>query len=337
MILDSITSAYGLCGNTITALAMTALLGLFPYLSYRKSIPTTAPTRPSLVLDAISNNAPLYYFGVGSNLSRTKLENRSSTGKKIDIISMEAGYVSGYRLAFNMRGFLPLEPSMGSLEPVNDKEAGEISTLPVSKPLQAYEKPECHGSLVKLSPEDYALVYMSEGGGRGVQQGYEEVVVTCVPYDKSKPSVQAVAFRVRDHARLTIDMPPSKRYMTIIKSGGKELGLKPCYQKWLEDHPIQKACSKPLKKIAVYSIIFNFMVMILSKSQFPSFVQKSLLTIVYGSATDSKLAVDVMREVLAGMIMFPSACCGLMLSALMHATGKTPPGLVNFFKAHDED
>ena len=84
---------------------------------------------------------------------------------------MKPAVVPGHRLAFNMRGFVPLEPGMGSLEPVNA----------TSKPLLAYEEPECHGALIKLKPDMYERVMRSEGVGNPNQtspQGYEEIVVT---------------------------------------------------------------------------------------------------------------------------------------------------------------
>eukprot|EP00559_Dactyliosolen_fragilissimus_P008965 CAMPEP_0184863610 /NCGR_PEP_ID=MMETSP0580-20130426/11871_1 /TAXON_ID=1118495 /ORGANISM="Dactyliosolen fragilissimus" /LENGTH=310 /DNA_ID=CAMNT_0027362049 /DNA_START=170 /DNA_END=1102 /DNA_ORIENTATION=- len=301
-----------------------ALTSIFiSYQAYRKSIPKSAPERPSLVLDAIRDGTPLYYFGVGSNLSRSYLENRFP-GKKIDILSMEPCVIPGYRLAFNLRASPPLEPAMGGLEPCESSEDGSVT-----KPLKAYEKAECHGSLVKLSPEDYYLVYKSEGGGAGVQQGYEEIVVTCIPYDTSKPSVQAVAFRVRDHSRMSQDGRPSKRYMTILQTGAKELGLKPCYQKWLEEHPIQKPCSKIMKKLAVNNMFFNFSTIILFKSRFPIFIQKKLLWVVYGSVAESKW-MEVLQEVTGCAILFPTAACGFILRKLLEATGKTPPMLKGF-------
>jgi len=235
----------------IAATTFTTLLMFQSYQAYRNSLPASGPIRPNLVLDAIENNKPLYYFGVGSNLSRKKLEERSICGKKISPLSFEPCVIPHHRLAFNLRAFPPLEPAMGSLEPLpsfyDNKDSDEVvdgtskqdKNRQVSRPLKSYEREECHGALIKLSTEDYERVYKSEGGGQGLMQGYEEYIVQCIPYDKSKRPVPAVAFRVRDHARLSNDPCPSQRYMNIIKEGANELGLKPCYLKWLEDHPVQ--------------------------------------------------------------------------------------------------
>ena len=66
----------GVVGGVATAVA-TLLL----YRSYYNALPQVPPTRPPLVLAAKEKNEPVYYFGVGSNLSRKKLENRSICGK----------------------------------------------------------------------------------------------------------------------------------------------------------------------------------------------------------------------------------------------------------------
>ena len=213
-------------GASLGSLASTsaaALTTLLLYRAYIKSYPTTGPDRPQLVLDSIEHKTPIYYFGVGSNLSRQKLENRSwDGGRKIRILSMEPCVIPDHRLAFNMRGFPPLEPAMGGLEPLPKPSASSspasrtLKHMP-SRPLKSYEREECHGALIKLSAEDYERVYKSEGGGRGAAQGYEEIIVTCVPYDKSHPPVQAVAYRARKHVRLRVDTAPSKRYMSIIR------------------------------------------------------------------------------------------------------------------------
>jgi hypothetical protein len=49
----------------------------------------------------------LYYFGVGSNMLRSKIENRGINGTTINILHIEPAVVYGHRLAFNMRGFPP--------------------------------------------------------------------------------------------------------------------------------------------------------------------------------------------------------------------------------------
>jgi hypothetical protein len=120
--------------------------------------------RPALVQEELEKKKKhddetvvLYYFGLGSNMLRSKFENRGVNGSKIEILSMEPAVVPNHRLSFNLRGFLPLEPGMGSLEPVVDSSS--------SQPLHAYAQPECHGALIALTVENYEKVMRSEGVG----------------------------------------------------------------------------------------------------------------------------------------------------------------------------
>lgn len=150
----------------------TAVVVVVAYLSnmYREiksKIPKQGPTRPQFLLDALTANEDIYYFGVGSNLSRTRLENRS-IGKKIHPISFEPCVVYDFRLAFNLKGMPPLEPSMGSIEPLpsffeKDDHHGQKKSRHLkrsdSKAFLAYDTNECHGALIKLSAHDYELVY----------------------------------------------------------------------------------------------------------------------------------------------------------------------------------
>jgi hypothetical protein len=115
--------------------------------------------RPQIVQDAFQHNTSLYYFGLGSNMLREKVAGRSSDGQG-DIImeDFQAAVVHGHRLAFNLRGFPPLEPGMGSLEPVYDNsdsetnKDGKTKQPKNSKALLSYHSPECHGALIKLNP-----------------------------------------------------------------------------------------------------------------------------------------------------------------------------------------
>jgi len=332
-----------LAKTTAAAAAAATLSTLLLYRSYTKSLPTDDPKRPQLILDAIANDSPIYYFGVGSNLSRKKLENRSICGKKIHIVSMEPCVIPGFRLAFNMRAFPPLEPAMGSLEPLDsyydgaaaaddDRAEQEAALLKrtESRALKSYEKEECHGALIKLSSEDYERVYKSEGGGSGAMQGYEEIIVTCVPYDKSHPPVKAVAFRAREHVRLTRDPCPSKRYMTIIREGAAELGLKSCYQQWLEDHPVQDP-SPAFRKLAINSMVFTITLSMGLKIRIVSHVQSWLLFKMYVLPTEPKWK-QILGEVAAAIVLLPTALAGFVFKGLLEASGAMPPQLKRWVK-----
>lgn len=284
---------------------------------------TRTSHRPQLVQDALENNKALYYFGLGSNMSRKKLENRSSQGK-IRILRMEPAVVKGHRLAFNMRGFPPLEPGMGSLEPVGN---GTKEAKGGSKALVRYEQNECHGALVKLRPEDYERVMLSEGvsneNSNPKKAGYEEIVVTAHPYGRYAKPVQAVALRARPHVRLSRDPCPSQRYMDILQEGAAGLGLKPDYQDFLASHPVQET-PVWLRKTAVYNIIMTMTLSVRLKARFVSRIQSWFLFLVY-VPSNANAVLRFFSNMATFIILLPGATAGCLAYHIMSATGTVPP------------
>jgi hypothetical protein len=275
--------------------------------------------RPTYVVDRLAHKKTMYYFGIGSNMLRSKLENRGLNASKIDLIDMEPGYVPNYRLAFNMRGFAPLEPGMGSLEPING-----------SRPLLAYEKPECHGALVTLTAENYEKVMASEGVSfNQTNPGYEEIVVTVIPYDTRKAPVEAIALRARPHVRLRKDPCPSERYMSILREGAKELGLLPSYQEYLNQHPTQFV-PVWLRKIAIHNFIATFMISTLLKWRGLSRAQSLLLFAVYVPSNAPRI-VTSLSHLASSFILLPGAIFGALIQFYFTAFNKQPPPFVNRF------
>lgn len=285
-----------------------------------------APERPQLVTDALEKDRPIYYFGLGSNMLREKIENRGINGTKIEIQTMEAAVVPNYRLAFNLRGFPPIEPGMGSLEPVDSGAKAQLK----------YERGECHGALIQLTPENYEKVMRSEGVGNGQSdQGYEEIVVDAYPYGRSENPVKAVALRARDHVRLNYDPCPSARYMSILKEGAKELGLRPCYQEFLERHPVQ-VLTRWQKKEAIFNIIFMITVSSVLKWRGFTQLQSRLLFIFYSSESSPKLT-KIVSVTMTTLILLPGAVMGGILYHVMEFLGKTPDLAKRLFDLLDTD
>jgi hypothetical protein len=73
-------------------------------LMHAAMVTADGPRRPELVTQASRTGESLYYFGVGSNMLRSKLVNRGLNGSTIDIEDFQPAVVRGHRLAFNMRG-----------------------------------------------------------------------------------------------------------------------------------------------------------------------------------------------------------------------------------------
>ena len=283
------------------------------------------PQRPRLVQDALDNNKSVYYFGLGSNMSREKLEGRSPDGQLIKIQRMEPAVVPNHRLAFNLKGFPPLEPGMGSLEPVESS----------NKALLKYKANECHGALVKLSAQNYERVMRSEGVGTGsAQQGYDEVVVTAIPYNRWRKPVQAVALRARSHVRLSQDPCPSRRYMKILRQGAQELGLKEEYQHFLRDHPVQEV-SVWLRRIALQNLIMTATLSFRFKLRFISRIQSWLLFKVYVPSNGNGVA-RFLSELVTLLVIAPGAIFGCLFYFLMQATGTIPPFLSRMMTMLDD-
>jgi hypothetical protein len=91
-----------------------------------------------------SDSKTVYYFGVGSNMLKSKLINRGAGKEPLTLLKAMSGYVKGYRLAFNCNCFPPNEPAMAGIEPCIDRE--------------------CHGLLVEITIDDYHKLWLSEGG-----------------------------------------------------------------------------------------------------------------------------------------------------------------------------
>lgn len=284
-----------------------------------------APERPQLVRDALEKGKPLYYFGLGSNMSRKKIENRGLNGTKIEIKKMEAAVVPNYRLAFNMRGFPPIEPGMGSLEPVDSG----------AKALLKYESGECHGALVKLSPTNYEKVMRSEGVGQGRgDQGYEEIVVEAYPYGRKQP-VKAVALRARDHVRLNFDPCPSARYMSILREGAEELGLRPCYQDFLKRIPVEMVKGWQRKQ-AIFNIFFMFSLSSVLNWRGLTQLQSRMLFLFYAPESQGKLR-KLLSVGMTTLILLPGSIMGLTLYYTMELLGKTPQSAKRMFDLLDKD
>ncbi|KAL9190333.1 hypothetical protein ACHAXT_007544 [Thalassiosira profunda] len=325
----------------ITAAALSSAV-LYRRASRAPSKEEDGPHRPQELLDLIEKGEDIYYFGVGSNLSRTRLENRSVCGKKIHPITMEPCFIRHCRLAFNLRALPPVEPAMGSLEPLpsfyeaEDAKEGHHRTIVKrsdSQALVAFGGSECHGALIKLSAHDYELVFRSEGGDLGRMCSYEEIMVKCIPYDTSKQPVWAVAYRVREHARIAVDACPSRRYMTLIRQGAEELGLEESYRKWLDAHPVQET-SRITKSLGKNSIVFNFTLSFALKTRVHMTLQGKMLFLVYVLPTAPRWK-RAASEVASIVILLPTACLGVALRGVLEASGRMNPTMKKWIESLD--
>jgi len=163
----------------------------------------------------------VYNFAFGSNLSPDKRNSRGANGTAITTKSTCPAYVQGFRLAFNMPMFPPLEPGMAALTGATSQEC-------------------CHGLLLELDKQEYERLWLSEGGS-AANPPYDETVVVARTYDGRE--VRAVAFTASLHSAKPYELPPSARYKDLMLKGAKESGLSPVWIEYLENIP----SSKPTK------------------------------------------------------------------------------------------
>jgi hypothetical protein len=237
-------------------------------------------------------DADVYYFGVGSNLLKSKITNRGPNGSKIIIDSFVAGYVKDHRLAFNARGMPPLEPAMGGIEPCFGQE--------------------CHGALVKMKKSEYEKLWKSEGGATK-RPGYLEIIVDVFPYGQSK-SIEAIAYRSSPLMRLSKDGTPSARYMDIILQGARELHLLPSYIKSLE----QIHVAKPTKHIRSLAILNLYALGPLMQKgiRLPSRMLTSILHSVYVPPTSHAL-LRILSNICSTLVLLPGASLGAFVRMYM--------------------
>ena len=86
--------------------------GLLVLLSFGAVSTSVKPPFRSLP-QSVMHRGNVRYFAFGSNLLREKMDSRGDT----EVVDCIVGAVADQRLAFNMRMFPPLEPSMASIEP----------------------------------------------------------------------------------------------------------------------------------------------------------------------------------------------------------------------------
>ncbi len=149
----------------------------------------------------------VWNFAFGSNLHPEKREGRAN----LCIDEVVPGCLPGWRLAFNLKSIRWLEPSMAGIEPDPDAVV--------------------HGVLLRFSPEEFRKLVQSEGDGHS----YELVQVEVQAYDGR--SIQARAFRALPHRKYPEDVPPSLRYLTLIREGARRSQLSAEYVEWLDGLP----------------------------------------------------------------------------------------------------
>jgi hypothetical protein len=150
-------------------------------------------------------------FAYGSNMHPERLRGRADITPK----RCAPAVLRDWRLAFNLATGLQLvEPAMANIMPASGEEV--------------------HGVALAMSLDELMRLQQSEGG----PHFYDLVDVEVETYD-GEPIV-ATAFVAREEVTRN-EVPPSVRYLRLIRDGARHHGLDEAYRAFLEDHPAAPA------------------------------------------------------------------------------------------------
>ncbi len=208
-----------------------------------------------------SQRNTVLYLGYGSNLSKEKF--RGDRG--IKPLSQVNVQVPTLRLTFDLPGIPYGEPcfaNSGTRDPDKDrpyKSENEKSPLLTRKPgKDRYHKDRWHKGLIgvvyEVTPEDYAHIIATEGGGAA----YKDITVDCHPLPVDNPDASVPQMPTlppfKAHTLFAPAVPPgeappkdgtrfqrpdmsyaqpSARYLKLITDGASESGLPYEYQDYL--------------------------------------------------------------------------------------------------------
>ena len=162
------------------------------------------------------DGARISYFAYGANLATSVREGR----RRLRPISTKPGFVRDERLAFNLPGFSLLEPAFASITPATGQE--------------------CHGGVFELSAGDWVKVCASEG----VPFAYR---VREVPVELYTGEIVRAWTLSAGALCSPIDIPPSERYLSLIRLGAQELGLTRAWQEKISKIPTGPLSSPGVK------------------------------------------------------------------------------------------
>ncbi|KAL6769560.1 hypothetical protein ACKKBG_A31475 [Auxenochlorella protothecoides x Auxenochlorella symbiontica] len=222
--------------------------------------------------------ADIWYFAFGSNLADSVLRGRRS----ITPAETVGARLPGYRLAFTLQALPYREPAMASVEriptespPVSNGAAhaadaagarrrGPAGAEPWSQGPEkggAEDRQEVHGALYRLTQGQWDYICETEGAAGSKQSDYEILEVEAEAYDGRRIEARTLttserALRFRNGRKLL----PSKRYLTIIRTGAAERGLHAEYLAYLDSlqHYQARTLGQKVMGTLFLGILFSF-------------------------------------------------------------------------------
>ncbi|KAH8147457.1 uncharacterized protein LAJ45_08614 [Morchella importuna] len=212
----------------------------------------TSQKSPDMAIPSITSDGPapgnILYLAYGSNLDAGVFQGR----RGIKPLSATVVTVPSLTLVFDLPGIAYIEPCFANVrtrkvnapsekQPLVAEEGLEDmeATVVLSKlsegryrdsedPNDDVDAPALMGVVYEVTPEDYATIIATEGGGAS----YADVTVDCISIDgKSLKAHTLLAPTTK--TRPNSGAQASARYLNIISSGAEQHGLPESYRSWL--------------------------------------------------------------------------------------------------------
>ncbi|KAI5848611.1 hypothetical protein DFP73DRAFT_541738 [Morchella snyderi] len=212
----------------------------------------TSQKSPDMTITSITSDGPapgnILYLAYGSNLDAGTFQGR----RGIKPLSATVVTVPSLTLVFDLPGIAYIEPCFANVRARKVNIPSEKQLLVAEEGLEDMEAtvvlsklsegryrdsedlsddvdaPALMGVVYEVTPEDYATIIATEGGGAS----YADVTVDCISIDGKAlkaHTLLAPMTKTRPHS----GAQASARYLNIISSGAEQHGLPESYRSWL--------------------------------------------------------------------------------------------------------
>jgi len=185
-----------------------------------------APSPSSSTPEKTFSQENIFYLAYGSNLNRSTFIGR----RQIRPLSATNVVVPELALTFDLPGIAYTEPRFANVQRRHPDE-GAADTAPL---LGYHDKGKWKGGLIgvvyEVTPEDYAKIISTEGGGAS----YSDIVVDTFTLGFKRTMIKAHTL-LAPEGDLRPDAQPSKRYLELLRSGAREHDLPREYRRYLDE------------------------------------------------------------------------------------------------------
>lgn len=171
----------------------------------------------------MEETSELWYFSFGANMNGNVLAARGGIEPKQSL----AGKLSGWRLAFTMKGYAGVEPAWANIEPIDsgdgpgNSEVHGVAHLLTGSDLDKLDRHEGQGYAYERQTALFAPYCQNIGGGENEEQPKGDSTDT-LPLKEVQVYVAVPSMTV------AADLP-SERYLKIMVDGAREARLSEAY------------------------------------------------------------------------------------------------------------